>query len=474
MVGWGYGHGIIMDKHYRVVKSIQSTNFQAASDLHEFRLTAGGKTALLSQYLRCPRDLCAYGMCHGLGYVVEAAFQEVDIETGKAVFEWRSFDHINLTESQVLPGTTDISSTGKDREHAWDYFHINSVEKNSAGDYLISARHTSTIYKISGQDGHTIWRLNGMSETNSDFSLTDFQFSFQHDARFVSETPTDTIISLFDNASNGYTSTSPTSRGLVIRLDHTTATATVLRTFTGTARAKSQGNFQLLPSGPNANAVIGWGNNPTFSELLADGTPILSASYATHHPLNPLAKLWIIQSYRVYKSNWTGIPLTRPAVWSYAKTDGSTTQIYVSWNGATEVSSWTIHTASSASGPWNRAMNAEKDGFETAAQLQTFAPWVKATALDAAGEVIGESEVQETFVPPEQMRQYCDDAGCQDEATQRMQATGASAAFVLAFTAAVMLFFDRRTVGKRVGGLCAWNLKKRRRGAMMREVRHAV
>ena len=465
MVGWGYGHGIIMDKHYRVMKSIQSTNFQAASDLHDFRLTAGGKSALLTQYLRCPRDLCAYGLCHGLGYVIDGAFQDVDVETGKPLFEWRSLDHINLTESQAPPGSTDISSTGQDRDHAWDYFHINSVEKNPAGDYLISARHTSTIYKISGKDGHIIWRLSGMTETNSDFSLADFQFSFQHDARFISETATETILSLFDNGSNGYTSTSSTSRGLVIRLDHTTATATVLHTFPGTARAKSQGNFQLLSSNRNANAVIGWGNNPTFSELLADGTPILSASYATHHPLNPLAKIWIIQSYRVYKSNWTGIPLTRPALWSYAKTDGSPTQIYVSWNGATQVSSWTIHTGPSADGPWALITGFEKDGFETTSQLQEYAPWVRATATDAMGKVLGESEVQETFVPPERMKGYCDDAGCQDEATQRMQAAGANTAFALAFVAAAMLFFDRRAVGKRLSGLRAWKNRRRMRGA---------
>lgn len=48
-------------------------------------------------------------------------------------------------EKSVLP--LDQNSSDK-----WDYFHINSVDKDSAGNYLISGKHVSALYKISSTD----------------------------------------------------------------------------------------------------------------------------------------------------------------------------------------------------------------------------------------------------------------------------------------------------------------------------------
>ena len=58
MIGWGHGHGIIMDKHYRIVKSVEPGSYQASSDMHEFKLIHDGKSALMTQYLRSVYDLC--------------------------------------------------------------------------------------------------------------------------------------------------------------------------------------------------------------------------------------------------------------------------------------------------------------------------------------------------------------------------------------------------------------------------------
>ena len=161
LIGWGHGHGVIMDKHYRVVRSVEPASYQASSDMHEFMLIEEGKSALMTQYLRSAYDLCRWDLCDGLGYIQEGAFQEVDVETGEVNFEWRSLDHVDPEESYVGPSTTEISGSGEDPESPWDYFHINSIDKNKHGDYLISARHVSCVYKISGKDGHVVWRLNG-------------------------------------------------------------------------------------------------------------------------------------------------------------------------------------------------------------------------------------------------------------------------------------------------------------------------
>jgi hypothetical protein len=409
LVGWGHGHGIIMDKHYRIVKSVEAGSYQAASDMHEFMLLPDGKSALLTQYRRSAADLCQWGICNGLGYIQQGAFQEIDVETGNVLFDWKSLDHIDPSESYVPPGTTEISGSGRAVEMPWDYFHINSVDKNADGDYMISARHTSGIYKISGEDGHVIWRLNG---AKSDFQLKGFDskygFAFQHDARFIHENKSHTTISLFDNASNGYNFTYDISTGMVVVLDHEKMTATQLRSYSSPAFedgshhvSKSQGNTQLLPNG---NVVLGWGNHAFWSEHLEDGTPVWYGSIAFTNVMN----------YRAHKFNWTGLPLTKPALWTYSKTgthqDGM--MVYVSWNGATEVQKWSIFTASSLTGPWRLETTIPKKGFETIWHHDAFAQYTYAAALDKDGNMLGKSEAQETFVPSEHLRPSCDDLAC--------------------------------------------------------------
>jgi hypothetical protein len=397
-----------MDKHYRIVKSVETGNYQAASDMHEFMLLPDGKSALLTQYLRSAADLCAWDICNGLGYIQQGAFQEVDVETGEVLFDWKSLDHIDTSESYVPPDTTEISGNGRDIGLPWDYFHINSVDKNADGDYLISARHTSGIYKISGKDGHVIWRLNG---AKSDFHLknfdTEYGFSFQHDARFISENKTTTTISLFDNGSNGYNFTQEISTGVVVVLDHEKMTATRIRNYSSPLldgiqhMSKSQGNTQLLPNG---NVVVGWGNNAFWSEYLEDGTPVWYGSIGYTNVMN----------YRAHKFNWTGLPLTVPALWTYSKTgthqEGM--MVYVSWNGATEVRKWSIFTGSSAKGPWHLVTTIDKKGFETIWHNDAFAHYTYAAALDKDGNILRKSEAQQTFVPSVELRPNCDDLAC--------------------------------------------------------------
>lgn len=75
---------------------------------------------------------------------------------------------------------------------------MNSIDKFPDGDYLLSSRHTDTIYKISHIDGSIIWRLGGVK---SDFVFgNNAKFSRQHHARFRGQDEEYTWISLFDNA----------------------------------------------------------------------------------------------------------------------------------------------------------------------------------------------------------------------------------------------------------------------------------
>ena len=83
-------------------------------------------------------------------------FSELDIATGELLFEWSSLDHVQPDESVLLINLGQAGS-GYNSSDAWDYFHINSVDKDADGNYLISARDACAIHKINGTDGEIIW-----------------------------------------------------------------------------------------------------------------------------------------------------------------------------------------------------------------------------------------------------------------------------------------------------------------------------
>ena len=62
--------------------------------------------------------------------------QELAVPSARVLFEWRSLDHVKLTESysKVAP--------------AFDFFHVNSIDVDADGNLLVSARNTWTVYKI--------------------------------------------------------------------------------------------------------------------------------------------------------------------------------------------------------------------------------------------------------------------------------------------------------------------------------------
>lgn len=407
--GFSRGHGIIMDKHYRTVKVIESYGSGTTSDMHEFRVTpySGGTSVLMTVYQPRQYDLMThpkFNVKEGFGWIVEGVFQEIDIETGNLIFEWRSLDHVDPSLSWTWPSSTDTSGRGNSEWHPWDYFHLNSIDKNAEGDYLISARHVSAIYKLSGKNGSIIWQMGGNS---ADFEQ-DFVFSYQHHATWISENETHTVLSMYDNGANGpYNATSDHSHGHILAIDHVNKRVDKLMTWgapdpKGGIRAGSQGNIQILPNG---NAFIGWGEKFFYTEHTADGEPAAFAKLA--YPNSG------IMNYRCYKANWTGAPLTPPAMWSYSKLGKDKMVLYTSWNGDTRARSYNFFVSNSPDGPWKHAGNSERHGFETILNIDEFYGWTYSQALDRHGDVLGDSAIAKTFVPSAQLRPYCDDAYCQ-------------------------------------------------------------
>lgn len=251
------------------------------------------------------------------------------------LFEWSSLDHVSPDEA-VLPINPGQAGSGYNSSDAWDYFHINSVDKDKDGNYLISARDACSVHKINGTSGEIIWRLDGK---RSDFKLGDgVKFCFQHHARFLQQKDDVEIISLYDNSAHGTENggggevhTAPTSSGKILKLNTTSWTAELVHGYypPDDLLSKSQGSTQTLPNG---NALVNWGSEGAVTEFTEDGEPIF-------HAYMDSGFLGVgVENYRAYRYNWTGFPNEEPAIAAFEDDEGAS--IYVSWNGDTETKRW--------------------------------------------------------------------------------------------------------------------------------------
>lgn len=407
-----------MDSSYQVVSTVSASN-PVGVDLHEFRLTSDN-TALITMYP--PKFID--GM-----WVLDSCFEEVPVDPSedRAPFSWCASDHIDLNEN---PTREEFLRAGKGRtpDLAWDYVHINSVEKSPGGDYLVSARHLDSILLISRGDGAIRWRLGG---DKTSFELQGFAFAQQHDARIVSsdDGSSTMTISLFNNGNDGVAIKNKPSSGLVVQLDLVGMTARQLSSYgsipqtssigsgQGHISSNAMGNLQLLPGGHmlanfgRDGAVAEYppeGGDPVFlANLLAPSSPSLPSSSTLS---------WRGSNYRTAlhaTTSFTGAPVRPPSLWTYARTPTNLMTSYVSWNGDTRTSQYKLHVSDSSSptppddSAFNYAGVWPRTGFETNFTIGSARPWSFAEALDADGMSLANSSKVRTYIPAEVDRKAC-------------------------------------------------------------------
>ena len=365
-----YGHGmgeyVILDRHYREIARVRAGHGYMG-DHHEFQLTPRG-TAYMSIYAPRRMDLRSVGGRRD-GTIFESIVQEVDIASGRVVWEWHSADHLPVSEGVTPP------KEGKPH----DYFHVNAVDEDEGkpGRLLMSARNMHAIYEIDKRSGRVLWRLGGR---RSDFRIgPGVRFHFQHDAEWLSP---DTI-SLFDNEATP--ATAEQSRGLVLRLDMRRRTARVVRQYTHPDKLLSiaEGNLQTLSNG---NVFIGWGPERHVSEFTRDGRLLFDLV------VPPRA-----DSYQAFRFSWHGEPLDRPALAVQRRGAGSRERVtaWASWNGATELRSWQLLAGDDPDALVPLGDPVPRRNFETALRARTDATYVAVAALDADGRQIGASRAIE-------------------------------------------------------------------------------
>ncbi len=357
-VGFGQGEDVIYDSSYRQIARIRAGNGYRA-DLHEIRITPEG-TAWIDMFDPIHMNLSsAHGSSNGV--LSDSVAQEIDIKTGLVMWEWHFLGNIPFSES---------NNPAPKSSYPWDYVHINSVDPGSSGDVLLSARNTWALYDVDIRSGAIRWRLGGNRSNLKQGPGT--RFYWQHDAEFQPGG----LISVFDNGSNP--PKEKQSRGLLLAPDTSAHTVTLRRQFVNPSRvllATSQGNMAPLPGGA---WLLGYGGLPDFTEFDSSGHVLLDGTLGKN-----------VQDFRTYLSPWSGHPGGAPSV--SAKPNGSgALAVSVSWNGATDVSSWRVLAGASPTA-LTPVASAPRTGFQTTIAALTTGPYVAVQALDGTGSVIGTS-----------------------------------------------------------------------------------
>src|SRR5439155_9295233 len=158
---FGLGDFQALDSSYNLVDTYRTGNGYK-TDLHDLQLLANGH-ALLMSYDPEPVDMSQIVSGGSpTATVIGLIVQEIDISKN-VVFEWRSWDHFNITDT-----TEPVSGT------LVDYVHGNAVDQDQDGNLLISSRHMDEITKINRQTGDIIWRMGGKNN----------QFTFINDSQY--------------------------------------------------------------------------------------------------------------------------------------------------------------------------------------------------------------------------------------------------------------------------------------------------
>jgi Arylsulfotransferase (ASST) len=366
---WGHGMGeyVILDRHYRTVAVVRAGHGYMG-DHHEFQLTPRG-TAYMSVYAERRADLRSVGGPRD-GRIFESIVQEVDVASGRVVWEWHSADHLPVDEGVTAP------KPGKPH----DYFHVNSVDETPDGNLLVSARNMHAIYKVDKRTGDVIWRLGGK---RSDFALQPgARFAFQHDVEWLGH---DTL-SLFDNEATP--PKADQSRGLVLHLGMRDRTARVVRQYRHPDKllAVAEGNVQTLPDG---HVLVGWGPERHTSEYARDGRLLFDLI------VPPGA-----DSYQSYRYPWHGEPLDRPALAARRAGGSDRLTVWASWNGATELRRWQLLAGEDPSDLRPLGAPVPRRDFETTLHARTGAHYVAVQALGAGGRVLSRSRAIEPAASP--------------------------------------------------------------------------
>ena len=245
------------------------------TDLHELRLLQDGHALMLSYDPEIVDMSAVVAGGDTAAVVLGLILQELDKDKN-VVFQWRSWDHFQLTDCLYQDLTA----------HYVDYVHGNAIEVDGDGNLLLSSRHMSEITKIDRTTGDILWRWGGL---HNEFTFVGdtLRFSYQHHIRHLENGN----YTLFDNGDNR---DSLFSRACEYTLDEVGRTATLVWSYRNDPDSYgwAMGAMQRLPNG---NTLISYGTGkPDAIEVAPDGSKVMELTL-------PVG----MSSYRVFRCEWT-------------------------------------------------------------------------------------------------------------------------------------------------------------------------
>ncbi|MCS6916306.1 MAG: arylsulfotransferase family protein [Chitinophagales bacterium] len=282
-------HWVVLDSNLKPIDSIQCKNgYEEYTNAHDIQWYPDNHILLMA-YDKQTIDMSqVVPGGHPQATVKGFVLQELDADR-EVVFEWRSWDHFNITDAVSTVILTNATV---------DYCHGNSMERDVDGNIILSFRHLSEITKISRETGEILWRMGG--ENNQFTFINDTSnppFSYQHDAR---RTASGTLL-LYNNANYMNPQRSNVKEYLV---DEVNKTATLVWYYEHPdvngqmVYGRASGNSQRLPNG---NTLINWGNLPLASTGLPNFTEVDSAGNILWELKFDIPS-WI--SYRAFRFEW--------------------------------------------------------------------------------------------------------------------------------------------------------------------------
>jgi hypothetical protein len=309
---------IVLDSTLAFVDSFKTKNGYT-TDFHEFLMLPNGHAIMMSYH----------SVIYDMSQIVPGGqtncelviniIQEQDTDKN-VVFEWRNFDHIPITDSDL-----DLTASRV------NYGTLNAFEIDDDGNILASFRNHSEIMKINRATGEVMWR---MGSPRGEFTFVEeheenapYYYARQHDIRRLSNGN----ISLFDN---GQFHQPPYSRGVEYAIDEVNKVATLISEFrypNGNIYCATAGNAQKLSNG---GWFLGYGfPHPQLSDLTRNAVE--------YHPDGSIAlELSLpdgVLAYRAYKFPWKEL-VQKPSVTIEEVLEGNT---YV-FNNSTDTTGVTI------------------------------------------------------------------------------------------------------------------------------------
>ena len=268
----------IVDLSGALVKQVRTVG--SPTDHHDLAELPNGGHALVTYPRRDNVDVRDISGVMGQTFfanetVVDSVIEEIDA-AGSMVWSWSTRDHFSIAATTFPQRFTQM--VGAPHGGEVDLAHINSIDRQADGDYIVSARHYDGVFRIDRATGEVQWTLGMAASANLDGApaLTIVGDPLggpkrMHDARLDANG----VLTMYDNR----TGMGQPSRLVAYRINIDAGTATMIRQFADPLGARTSFGIGSARIATDGSALITWGGLlPTYEEIDAAGVRLLAVS----------------------------------------------------------------------------------------------------------------------------------------------------------------------------------------------------